>query len=209
MKPKTCKYQGCEKDAINFQNSTIKQKYCQEHAIKTAIELSKKKAKLDRSIEKKVKTIEIMSADEYRSKYVQPIINEIARLIDYGQPCIATDRTIGKMNGGHYHSVGSNRTLSLNLHNIHIQSFESNHFKSGDNLLYKQGIINTYGINYMEQIEALKQIKPIKLNKEDLIRIKKIASEIRNELKKCPIMFTPHERIWLRNEINKKIGIYG
>ena len=70
--------------------------------------------------------IQLMKPDQYRATYLQPKINEISRLIDFGQPCIATGNTKGKMNGGHYISVGANRTLSLNLHNIHLQSEHSN-----------------------------------------------------------------------------------
>jgi len=208
MKPKICKFEGCELEAANFPNSTIKQKFCKNHAISQAISKvrlnSVKKAKVD----KKERSVELMSCDEYRSKYIQKIINEIARLIDYGQPCIATGKYNGKMNGGHYHAVGSNRTLALNLHNIHIQSFESNHFKSGDNLLYKEGLIKTYGLDYFERIEALSQTKPIKLTKSELIEIKKLASEIKNELKKNPKPKQQSERIYLREIINAQLGIY-
>jgi hypothetical protein len=48
-------------------------------------EVKKKNAK-----EKKKMTIDIMSDDKYRSCVLQPVINEIARIIDFGQPCIAT-----------------------------------------------------------------------------------------------------------------------
>jgi len=99
------------------------------------------------SEQKKKMTVELMSDDKYRSSVLQPVINEIARLVDFGQPCIATEN-YGKENGGHYISVGANRTICLNLHNIHIQSFESNHWKSGDTLKYQVGIIRVYGEEY-------------------------------------------------------------
>lgn len=169
---------------------------------------AKNAIKTQRTKERKQKTIDLMSCDEYRAKYVQPIINEIARLIDYGQPCIATGKYEGKMNGGHYHAVGSNRTLALNLHNIHIQSFESNHFKSGDNLLYKEGLIKTYGLDYFERIEALKQTEPIKLTKQQLIEVKRIASEIRKTLQSDLRLKQQYERISMREYFNSLLGIY-
>jgi len=209
MKIKICKIEGCNKEVAIFNNSNIKSPYCRDHAVQIAMTKVKCNIVKEKLKEKKEKTIDLMSCDEYRSKYVQPIINEITRLIDYGQPCIATGKYNGKMNGGHYHAVGSNRTLALNLHNIHIQSFESNHFKSGDNLLYKEGLIKTYGLDYFERIEALKQTKPIKLTKSELIEIKKIASEIRNELKKNQYQsYPPEKRIEMREYINQRIGIY-
>lgn len=153
-------------------------------------------------------TFESMSSDAYRSKVIQPIINEIARLIDYGQPCIASGRYTGKMAGGHFVSVGANRSVSLNLHNIHIQSFESNSFKSGDESNYRLGIIKTYGQQYFDFMDSLRHLKGIDLSKSILSEIKPVITQIRNDLKRNTIKRTPQERIELRNEINEKIGIY-
>ncbi len=94
-----------------------------------------------------------LTANGYRSKHVQPLINELARIIDHGQPCIATGNIKGKMNGGHYHSVGSNVTLSLNLHNIHIQSEQSNSHKGGDAIRYRHGLIEIYGQKYADFVD--------------------------------------------------------
>src|SRR5690606_23978318 len=54
--------------------------------------------------EKEKLKLRLISPDKYRAKYVQPLINKIARLIDYGNPCIATGNFEGKMAGGHYTS---------------------------------------------------------------------------------------------------------
>jgi hypothetical protein len=167
-----------------------------------------KKVEMEEKQELKQMKVEIMSCDEYRAKIVQPIFNEIARLIDYDQPCIATGYYTGKMNGGHYHSVGSNRTTALNLHNIHIQSEQSNSHKGGDNIKYREGLRKVYGQEYLDYVEGLKAIKPIHLSKDDLIEIASHARQIRNELKKNLVERMPEERIKLREEINQKIGIY-
>lgn len=158
--------------------------------------------------DKKAKSkIDLMTADKYRSEYLQPIINEIARIIDFGQPCIATGN-YGKMNGGHYVSVGANRTTALNLHNIHIQSFESNHHKSGDTIKYRLGLIERYGNKYFEFVEYLQQHKPLKLTKVEMIDIALRASFIRGELRRNEGQKTVFERIDLRNKINIELGIY-
>lgn len=208
MKVKICKVDGCDNESITFPNSTIKGRYCRDHSISQALtKVRLNKVKSARK-ERTQKTDELMSADQYRSKHVQPIINEIARLIDYGQPCIATGLMPGKMSGGHYFSVGSNRTICLNLHNIHVQSFHSNSAMGGDNIRYRQGIIKTYGSEYMKLIESLKQIEQIKLTKDDLKQVKVKASEIRNTLKKNLKVRTPVERMKLRELINEQLGIY-
>ena len=148
------------------------------------------------------------SSDGYRSKVIQPLVNEIARLIDFGQPCIASGRYTGKMAGGHWVSCGSNRSTSLNLHNIHVQSFESNSFKSGDESNYRLGIIKTYGKEYFEFMDGLIYTKGIDLSKERLSELKPIITQIRNDLKRESKKYSPQERIELRNEVNEKIGIY-
>lgn len=168
---------------------------------------SQKEAKKKSTEEKKKMTIDIMSDDKYRSSVLQPVINEIARLIDFGQPCIATEN-YGKENGGHYISVGANRTICLNLHNIHIQSFESNHWKSGDTIKYQSGIRKVYGEPYLEFMDGLQKHPPIQLRKKEMIELYEIACKIRLKLRKNTAIRTPKQRIELRNQINLELGIY-
>ena len=149
--------------------------------------------------------LDLISTDKYRSKYLQPAINKIVRLIDYGNPCIATGN-YGKMNAGHYVSVGANRTTSMNLHNIFIQSFESNHFRSGDNLKYQSGLIRTFGDDYYEFINTLTQHRPVKLKKYEMIELRSKCLEIAKTI--TEIVRTPVERIELRNMVNNELGIY-
>lgn len=167
----------------------------------------KESAKKERET-KRTKKIDLMTADKYRAKYVQPIINEIARLIDYGCPCVPTGTFEGKMNGGHYTSVGSNRTIALNLHNVHIQSFHSNVWNGGDDKKYQEGIKNIYGQPYLEFIDGLKSHRPIKLTKEELKVIKVKAEALRIDLKSNLKYSDPIQRITLRNMVNIHLGIY-
>lgn len=177
---------------------------------RTTITVSEKairQRKIDERNKTKESKIDLMSADAYRAKILQPVINEIARLIDFGQPCIATGN-YGKENGGHYISVGANRTICLNLHNIHIQSYESNHHKSGDTLNYQNGIVDIYGQEYLDFMNGLKSHPLLKLTKQDLIEIYKLAKPIRNSLAKNPQPLNTEERIQLRNDINQALNIY-
>ncbi len=140
---------------------------------------------------------------------LQREINHIARLIDYGQPCIATGSYNGKKNGGHFIAVGANDTIRFNLHNIHMQSEHSNGFKGGDNMRYSDGIEQIYGLDYLERMRALKRTKTINLSFADYKPLIKIARQIVKELKENPEVRTPLERIELREICNKRIGIYG
>ena len=179
-------------------------------ATQTAYKMKKNKEESDRKkrIEDKQKKMDLISPDKYRSKYVQPVINKIARQIDYGNPCIATGNFEGKMAGGHYTSVGSNRTICLNLHNIFIQSFQSNNWKGGDNLNYRDNLINLFSQKYLDFIEGLRRHRPIKLTKQELVEIRKKAMKISNELSKNLRIRSSKERVELRNEVNLRLGIY-
>lgn len=176
---------------------------------KRRLEKANKRKEIERKKQDREAKIALMGVDAYRSKIVQPLINKIVRLIDYGCPCIASNN-YGKMNGGHYISVGANRTLALNLHNIHIQSFESNHFRSGDQLNYQAGIIKTYGINYLGYMDALRGCPALKLTKEQLQQIATKARAIIKHLSTTENQYqrTPKQRLALRNQYNTELEIY-
>lgn len=158
--------------------------------------------------EKKKMKIDILSKNEYRKKILQPNINLIARLIDYGQPCISTGNINGKMSGGHYVDTKSNSAICLNLHNIFIQSFASNHHKSGDILKYQDGIIKTFGNEYFNFIQLLRRHEQIEFTKQDFINANDKAKTIIKDLKKDLTIKTPEQRINLRNKVNFQLNIY-
>lgn len=174
---------------------------------KNIIPRAKKKVARERKKRDKQAKIDLLSGSAFRSKFLQPKINLIARLIDFGQPCIAT-KTFGQMHGGHYLSVGSNLTTALNLHNIHVQSAHSNKWKAGDPIKYREGIIEIYGKKYMEFMDGLKATPALRLSKPELEELYTTASYIALELNKTKRARLPKERILLRNEINKTLGIY-
>ena len=107
-----------------------------------AIEFKKKETIKKAKLKESIKTL-----SDYKAE-LQKEINTIVRLIDYGHGCICTDSKNGKMNAGHYISVGSNDTLRFHLENIWLQSEYSNTYKSGDTLKYQQGITMLFGKDY-------------------------------------------------------------
>jgi hypothetical protein len=200
----------CGERFTPFYNNSL-QKHCmqKDECITASLELHKeqqiKKADRDKSKHKK----ENMSKDNYRKTYIQPLINHIARLIDKDQPCICTDLQDGKMSGGHRHSTGSNRTLTYNLHNIHNQSFHSNHHQSGDHLKYRIGLKRVYGNDYADYIdEKLMQCPNLHLEKDDLIAVKPVLESIKRRLLTLNMTYTQKQRKRLRDEINEEIGLY-
>jgi len=152
---------------------------------------------------------DLLSVDAYRAKVLQPVINEIARLIDHEQPCIASGVTSGKFSGGHFTSVGANRLIALDLHNIHIQAYHSNGPQGGQPIEYLQGLRNVYGNDYAEYVMSLRGYqRQHKFKKFDLESAYPVAVRIKNRLKRNLAKRTPEQRIKLRNIINLVIGLY-
>lgn len=142
---------------------------------------------------------------------LQAIINSICRTIDKGHPCISSGLKNFKMDAGHYYSVGSCDALRFNLLNIYGQSVHDNQHKSGNIHGYIEGLIETFGIEHYETVRGLKLLYPtrsIKMTVEEIDEKRSIAKKILSELIKEDKTYSNKERILLRIEINKKIGIY-
>lgn len=141
---------------------------------------------------------------------LQDLINTIARIIDYGQPCIATGVGLskGEVTAGHFFSVGSNATIRYHLHNIHAQAFISNGYNGGDPEGFKMGIVRNYGTDYLRYLNSLKGTPPIKLSGDDILDKIATAKQIIRQIPMKKI-YTPQSRILLRDTLNLRIGIYG
>jgi len=192
------------------------EKYCSDEdcRISYALEVvskrkiaQEKKTKKEWGVEKAKMKEKLKTLSEWKQEF-QIEINTIVRLIDNGYPCIATGTKNGKMNAGHYISVGSNDTLRFHLENIWIQSEHSNTWKSGDTIRYQNGLKETFGDEYFEYINSLQQIKPIKLTIDDIKEKIPIARGIIKWLKLQEKQFTNNERMFLRKRFNYELGIY-
>ena len=140
-------------------------------------------------------------------KDLQKEINLIARIIDYGHPCLARNYYPKQLHGGHVYSVKSNDTIRFNLHNVHRQSAQSNHFQNDDGLL-REGLQKEYGMKYFDFVSELRQIKSLNLSKLEYKELHKKAYKIALRLKKTQTINELSKRIELRNEINLELGIY-
>lgn len=168
----------------------------------------KEKRKQERKHTKRMK-IDLMSTSEYWSKIFQPTFNQLIREVDKGCACIATGRTTGKPNAGHFFHAGHNKTLSINAHNIFLQSFESNHYQSGDVLKYEDGIIRVFGNEYMEFIKNLRKCPALHLTKIELMESIKTVRQLIKKYKAENISYAhPKIRIERRNEINETLNLY-
>lgn len=143
---------------------------------------------------------------DWRSK-LQERVQEIARLVDIGLPCLALGYHAGRIHGGHIFSKGGNRTISLNLHNIHRQSAQSNHSHNDDGLM-REKLMDEYGKGYYEFLSSMRQCPALKYTNQEYMNFYKLANDIANLLKKEGKNYDMEARIALRNEINLSLGIY-
>lgn len=201
LKPKKCKICSTE-----YMPRNSLQRVC---SIPCSIEDARRKEveSWKREIKEKHKT-----HSDYENE-LQPIINEITALIDKSENCICCGAKItdtNRANAGHRFSVGSNNSLRFNTHNIHRNGVCCNKWKNGNPDGYDEGLIRVYGKEYYEYVKfELKPLyKEVKLTIPELMAARAVAMKIRNRLKKENKVYTPKERIELRDSINKQIGIY-
>lgn len=173
--------------------------YIQKNVIPRAKKEVKKKEKARKKAEKERFT-------DYKSK-LQDKVNEIVRLIDIGLPCLARNYHPNQIHAGHIFSRGSEKYMRFNLHNIHRQSAQSNHFQNEDGLL-REGLVNEYGQNYFDFISELRQTPPLKYSNLEYKDFYKKACKIANDLKREGRVFTKDQRIYMRNQVNIELEIY-
>jgi len=192
-----------------FKPKYFLQKFCLENetcidaSVKYVLEFNSQKA-----IEKRHKELksEVENAGVFKER-LQTKIQEICRIIDKGLPCLATNIHSKQIHGGHVFARGGNSYMAMNLHNIHRQSAQSNHFQNDDGLM-KEGLKNEYGDEYLEFVSNLRRTPCPNLTLIEYGPIYKKACKIANKLNKLALTYTIKKRIELRNEINLELGIY-
>ena len=201
-----CKNADCQKE---FKKYRTTDKYCSPKCALKNEKPKEKKIYVIPKISKKNKVIEKKKSLSDFKADLQTEINLIVRLIDKEHPCICNlEKRMKLITAGHYFSIGSNETLRFHLLNIWGQDFDSNGAKGGEPLKFKQGLISLYGIDFFEQIEALKSIKLIDLTIDDLKdKISKARSSVK-WLKLQDRKFTTLERLELRIKFNNQLSIY-
>lgn len=141
---------------------------------------------------------------------LQDEVNKLVRLIDVGLPCLAKEGYYpNQYHAGHVFSRGSNTSMKYNLHNIHRQSAQSNHFQNDDGLL-REGMVREHGQEYMDFVSELRQIPVLKYKDWEYKEFYDKAHAVWLRMKKIDIEGTyPLDmRMELRNNINIELGIY-
>ena len=110
-----------------------------------------------------------LSDKSLQKKLTQALVNKFVRLRDAGKPCISCGTHEGQMQAGHYFSVGSSEHLRYAVKNIHLQCSTCNHHLSANLINYRIGLVERYGVEFVEALEADKA--PRKFNNEEVILI--------------------------------------
>ena len=173
------------------------------HYQKQFLPMAKKQTEKRAKEEKQRLTDELTN---WRDK-LQSKVQEISRLIDVGLPCLALGYHAGQIHGGHIFSKGSNKTIALNLHNIHRQSAQSNHSHNDDGLL-REKLAKEYGKDYFEFISELRRCPALHYTNLEYKKFYKKACTIALNLKKAGQNFNKEQRILIRNRLNRELSIY-
>jgi len=161
------------------------------------------KKRQKKEIDTKVKAIKDKVKDW--EKIIQPKINKIARIIDKDLPCLATGRN-GQIHGGHIFSRGAHSNMRFNLHNIHRQTAQSNHWQN-DDMKLREGLKKEYGVEYYEFLESIKACEPLKFTTEEYKELNKRVNEVLRWVVNYGAN-NARERIRLRDVCNRKLNIY-
>lgn len=174
--------------------------------------LSKKgKLKQDKSWKKEKKILkEKLDGKPDNMEKLQKEINTIVRLIDRNTFCHSSRKQLRrKYDAGHVYPVSGHGEIRYNLFNIYAQSVHANKYLDGDQANYLETLKYVFGAEHEEYVKSLKSIYS-KLNFKliDFPEKIKIARKIVRELRAEDRDYTTTERIELRKEYNKRIGIY-
>lgn len=170
---KTCKEPGCNKEVTNFPNSTIKRKYCIDHAIKASLSIAKKQVKKESQKEKKEfkeknKTLPQLEAE------ARMWFQRWVRLRDKDLPCISCGSTKDKRyDGGHWWKAEIYSGLIFHVDNCHKQcSRPCNKDLAGDPANYRIGLVKRIGEERVKWLEENKdRLRNYKYTRQELIDI--------------------------------------
>jgi hypothetical protein len=107
---------------------------------------------------------------------LQDVFNTFIRTRDKDKPCISCGTFTGKMNAGHYKSVGGSPELRFNELNVHKQCEYCNTHLSANLIEYRIGLVKRIGVEQVEFLER-KDHAPLKLTVDEIKEQIKVYKE--------------------------------
>lgn len=120
-----------------------------------------KKAKKKKTQSRKEKQEFNWNDKKWLKETAQKEINKYGRLRDEkenGVRCCTCSNPIGKADGGHFLPTSSYSAIRYNTNQIHQQCVNCNRHNGGRYKEYKVFMINKYGLEYVEGLEATKGV---------------------------------------------------
>jgi len=161
MKAKKCKI--CKEKFTPVRNLQL---VCSAKCGYEYVNLQKRKEWQKRKKELKEK---LLTRTDYLN-LLQRTFNAYIRRRDKDRKCISCGTYNGKMNAGHYMSVGSTPELRFNEDNVHKQCERCNSYFSGNLVNYRRELINRIGVERVEFLER-KDHKPLKLTIDEIKKL--------------------------------------
>ena len=169
----------CKHCRNKFEPVRFNMKYClKDECVRVWVESEKAKTwkKTKAKMKNDLETIQELI------KATQIIFNKYIRLRDKGQVCISCQKKLkeGNVDAGHMWSAGGHSNLRFNEFNVNAQcSRPCNKDKAGDINNYRLGFVERYGIEKLNEIDALAKIER-KFTKEEL---KELMQVYKNKIK--------------------------
>lgn len=168
MKKKTCKICKEKFEPKQFAQNVCSIKCSLIHAKNLKEKREADKWRKEKSILKdKLKTLGQYEAEAKKS------FQKWVRLRDQKKPCISCGKVTDEMDGGHFKKAEIYSGVIFNPRNCHSQCRKCNRYLNGNELNYRLGLINRYGLHYANSIEKLaNETRIYKYSKNELIAIK-------------------------------------
>lgn len=185
---------GKKKKCLVCKESFVKtrsiQPVCDKYDCKISYALlAAAKSKAKREVQDRKETrakLEKLKTRQQWLKDAQASVNAYVRIRDRELPCISCGRFHkGQWHAGHYLSRGAHPELALDVRNIHKQCQPCNTHLSGNQLKYRQGLIERHGLEFVEWLDGPHE--PKRYTIEDLKIITKEYRLKAMEIKSCEL----------------------
>ena len=93
-------------------------------------------------------------------KKAEKVFNAWIRERDKDEGCISRECNGDVIHAGHYFNVGQHSFMRYHEKNVHGCCIKCNVFLHGNLIKYRQGLIDRYGIEYVEELEKIESDAP-------------------------------------------------
>jgi hypothetical protein len=156
MKNKTCK---CGNSIAKPRNSTIWPKKCPSCTYKDLLSKKNQTKAIKEPKKRKPRTHWKDKPTKDMINHVQSsIVNPYIRERDQVNFGVSISDNGPISDAGHYFSRGAKPGMRFNIQNIHGQSRSGNSFKGGDQINYRSGLVERFGIEYVEELEFMAKV---------------------------------------------------